>query len=91
MKRRIRREERSVRSIPYRNTDALFVLQRVVFAPRAAVPVLHDECFRANVTRPVVDRFLTGIDGRLPSFQVAIPRIYIFNRCEESVLVGRGA
>lgn len=63
-------------TIPYRNAHALLVLQRVVLAPRAAVPVLHDGCFRANVTQPVVDRSLTGINGAAVSSRRHAPNMY---------------
>lgn len=68
-----------VSGIPYRNAGALLVLQRVVLAPRATVPVLHDGWFRANVSRSSID-LSRGIDGRPPSLHVAMLRICIFNR-----------
>lgn len=52
--------------IPYRNAGALFVLQRVLLASRATVPVLHDGARRSGPMSHTVslDRSLTGIDVR---------------------------
>lgn len=67
-RRTIWREGRGfVSNIPYRNAGAFLVLQRVILASRATA--LHDECFRANVSRSSIDlsRGMTAVHRRFTS------------------------